>query len=166
MQWSDVTKAPPPRQLRQFAGLFLVVFLGLSAWRWFGGRADAWAIGLAVAAVAVGVPGMLFPAVVRPIYTGWMVAAFPIGWTVSRVVLGAVFFLLFTPIGLAFKLSAVPFHFWCPDVFEGAAAEVGAFLSISSKAAALALLVRVAIGFGAVPPAGIAPGELTRAQQE
>ena len=51
-------------------------------------------------------------------------------------------------VGLAFKLSAVPFHFWCPDVFEGASAEVNAFLSIASKAAALALLVRVALGFG------------------
>jgi NADH-quinone oxidoreductase subunit N len=52
--------------------------------------------------------------------------------------------------GLAFKLSAVPFHFWCPDVFEGASAEVNAFLSVASKAAALALLVRVAVGFGHV----------------
>ncbi len=50
-------------------------------------------------------------------------------------------------VGLAFKLSAVPFHFWCPDVFEGAAAEVGAFLSVASKAAAIALLVRVAFAF-------------------
>lgn len=57
-------------------------------------------------------------------------------------------------VGLAFKLSAVPFHFWCPDVFEGACAEVNAFLSIASKAAALALLVRVAIGFGVIPPDG------------
>ena len=55
-------------------------------------------------------------------------------------------------VGLAFKLSAVPFHFWCPDVFHGACAEVNAFLSVTSKAAALALLVRVAIGFGMVPP--------------
>lgn len=54
-------------------------------------------------------------------------------------------------VGLAFKLSAVPFHFWCPDVFEGATAEVNAFLSVASKAAALALLVRVAVGFGFVP---------------
>ncbi|PHS07515.1 MAG: hypothetical protein COA78_13455 [Blastopirellula sp.] len=54
-------------------------------------------------------------------------------------------------VGLAFKLSAVPFHFWCPDVFEGATAEVNAFLSIASKAAALALLVRVAIGFSVLP---------------
>lgn len=49
-------------------------------------------------------------------------------------------------VGVAFKLSAVPFHQWCPDVFEGATAEVGAFLSVASKAAALALLVRMAIG--------------------
>ncbi|MCA9119336.1 MAG: NADH-quinone oxidoreductase subunit N [Planctomycetaceae bacterium] len=68
-------------------------------------------------------------------------------------------------VGLAFKLSAVPFHFWCPDVFEGACAEVNAFLSIASKAAALALLVRVAIGFGAIPPdTGITPGARSLAQ--
>src|SRR5262249_36918474 len=54
-------------------------------------------------------------------------------------------------VGLAFKLSAFPFHFWCPDVFEGAAAEVDAFLSVASKAAALALLIRVAVGFTTVP---------------
>jgi NADH-quinone oxidoreductase subunit N len=55
---------------------------------------------------------------------------------------------LMLAVGLAFKLSAVPFHFWCPDVFEGAAAEVGAFLSVASKAAAVALAVRVAFGLG------------------
>src|SRR6476469_940934 len=53
---------------------------------------------------------------------------------------------LMIAVGLAFKLAAVPFHFWCPDVFEGAAAEVDAFLSVASKGAALALLLRVAIG--------------------
>ncbi|MEK6235946.1 MAG: proton-conducting transporter membrane subunit, partial [Planctomycetales bacterium] len=51
-------------------------------------------------------------------------------------------------VGFAFKLSAVPFQFWCPDVFEGATAEVNAFLSVASKAAALALLIRVACGLG------------------
>lgn len=55
--------------------------------------------------------------------------------------------------GLAFKLSAVPFHQWCPDVFEGATAEVGAFLSVASKAAALALLLRVVLGLGAIESA-------------
>jgi NADH-quinone oxidoreductase subunit N len=52
-------------------------------------------------------------------------------------------------VGLAFKLSAVPFHFWCPDVFEGASAEVDAFLSVASKGAAMALLLRVALGVSA-----------------
>ena len=54
---------------------------------------------------------------------------------------------LMLSVGLAFKLSAVPFHFWAPDVFEGTTAEVAAFLSVASKAAALGLLVRLATGF-------------------
>lgn len=54
--------------------------------------------------------------------------------------------LLMLLVGLAFKLSAVPFHFWVPDVFEGAAAEVGAYLSTVSKAGALILLIRVMAG--------------------
>jgi len=57
---------------------------------------------------------------------------------------------LMVMVGLSFKLSAVPFHFWAPDVFEGATAEVAAFLSIASKAAALALLVRLSLGLGTV----------------
>ncbi|MEZ6111164.1 MAG: NADH-quinone oxidoreductase subunit N [Pirellulaceae bacterium] len=60
---------------------------------------------------------------------------------------------LMIAVGLAFKLSAVPFHFWCPDVFEGASSEVNAFLSVASKAGALALLIRVALGFGTLAPA-------------
>ena len=69
-------------------------------------------------------------------------------------------------VGLAFKLSAVPFHFWCPDVFEGASAEVNAFLSVASKAAALALLVRVTIGLGTVPPESTRPGQAVAQQQQ
>jgi NADH-quinone oxidoreductase subunit N len=55
------------------------------------------------------------------------------------LILGSLFLL----IGFAFKLSAVPFHFWCPDVFEGAAAEVAGFLSVASKAGAFVLTGRV-----------------------
>jgi NADH-quinone oxidoreductase subunit N len=46
-------------------------------------------------------------------------------------------------VGIGFKAAAVPFHFWCPDVFEGAGVEVSAFLSVASKGAALALLIRL-----------------------
>ena len=59
---------------------------------------------------------------------------------------------LFVLAGLGFKLAAVPFHFWCPDVFEGAAAEVAAFLSVASKGAALALTTRFVLAAGG--PAG------------
>ncbi|MFM8274595.1 MAG: NADH-quinone oxidoreductase subunit N [Gemmata sp.] len=50
--------------------------------------------------------------------------------------------LALTSVGLGFKLAAVPFQFWCPDVFEGAAAEVAGFLSVASKAAAVGLTGR------------------------
>jgi NADH-quinone oxidoreductase subunit N len=62
--------------------------------------------------------------------------------SLQPIVLGG---LLFTLIGFAFKLSAVPFHFWCPDVFEGAPAEVAGFLSVASKGAAFVLLGRIAM---------------------
>jgi len=45
-------------------------------------------------------------------------------------------------VGLGFKISAVPFHFWTPDVYEGAPTPVTAFLSVASKAASFALLIR------------------------
>jgi NADH-quinone oxidoreductase subunit N len=68
---------------------------------------------------------------------------------------------LFILIGIGFKLAAFPFHFWCPDVFEGAAAEVAGFLSVASKAAALALLGRFTLqlaGFGwPLPLVGASP---------
>ncbi len=59
---------------------------------------------------------------------------------------------LFILIGIAFKLAAVPFHFWCPDVFEGASAEVAGYLSVASKGAALALLARLTMTFAGLEP--------------
>ena len=79
------------------------------------------------------------------------------GGTLMVLVLAA----LMIMVGLAFKLSAVPFHFWCPDVFEGASAEVDAFLSVASKGAAMALLVRVAIGLSTAGGAPSAAGPPT-----
>jgi NADH-quinone oxidoreductase subunit N len=56
--------------------------------------------------------------------------------------LGVVFGLVFVLAGLAFKVSAVPFHMWTPDVYEGAPSPVTAFLAAAPKVAAMALLVR------------------------
>jgi NADH-quinone oxidoreductase subunit N len=68
--------------------------------------------------------------------------------SIAILVLGSLFIL----VGVAFKLAAVPFHFWCPDVFEGASAEVAGFLSVASKAAALALLARVTLTLSGLDP--------------
>jgi NADH-quinone oxidoreductase subunit N len=53
--------------------------------------------------------------------------------------------LVFIVVGLAFKISAVPFHMWTPDVYEGAPTPVSAFFSVAPKIAAFALLTRVMI---------------------
>jgi NADH-quinone oxidoreductase subunit N len=60
---------------------------------------------------------------------------------VSAVLLGGI--LLLVLVGFGFKVSAVPFHFWAPDVYEGAPTPVAGFLSTASKAAGFAVLVRV-----------------------
>jgi NADH-quinone oxidoreductase subunit N len=57
--------------------------------------------------------------------------------------MGALFGLIFVMAGLAFKISAVPFHMWTPDVYEGAPTPVTAFFSTAPKAAAVALTARV-----------------------
>ena len=59
--------------------------------------------------------------------------------------LGLLFGLVFVFAGLAFKISAVPFHMWTPDVYEGAPTPVTAFFASAPKVAALALSVRVAV---------------------
>jgi NADH-quinone oxidoreductase subunit N len=58
---------------------------------------------------------------------------------------GELFGIVFVLGGLAFKISAVPFHMWTPDVYEGAPTPVTAFFASAPKVAAMALLVRVAV---------------------
>lgn len=60
--------------------------------------------------------------------------------------IGVVFGLVFLLAGIAFKISAVPFHMWTPDVYEGAPTPVTAFFAAAPKIAAMAMLVRVVIG--------------------
>lgn len=105
MNWSDVVKPASSRTLRQFGGLSLVVFGGLAAWRMWHGDTGALTVVLAAAAILVGVLGLAVPGAVRPVFTAWMVLAFPIGWTVSRIILGLMFFLMFTAVGLVFRLA-------------------------------------------------------------
>ena len=65
---------------------------------------------------------------------------FAAGQTSLITVLGVIFLLL---VGLGFKVSIVPFHFWAPDVYEGSPTPIAGFLSTASKAAGFAVVVRL-----------------------
>jgi NADH-quinone oxidoreductase subunit N len=60
--------------------------------------------------------------------------------------LGVVIGLVFVVAGLAFKVSAVPFHMWTPDVYEGAPTPVTALFAVSAKIAAMSLMISVLMG--------------------
>src|SRR3546814_4316 len=66
--------------------------------------------------------------------------------TVVPAPIGLIVGIVFLAAGLAFKVSAVPFHMWTPDVYEGAPTPVTAFFAVAPKVAALGLFVRVMIG--------------------
>lgn len=61
-------------------------------------------------------------------------------------IIGARFGLTFLIVGIAFKLGAVPFHMWVPDVYEGAPTSVTMFISTAPKIAAFAMLIRLLVG--------------------
>ncbi len=63
----------------------------------------------------------------------------------GEVGIGLILGIVFVSAGLAFKVSAVPFHMWTPDVYEGAPTPVTAFFAVAPKIAAIALFVRVMI---------------------
>jgi hypothetical protein len=104
MRWSDLPINPSHRTLRQFAGLWILVFGGWTVWYWLNGGA-AWQVALlAAVVVTVGTIGLVAPPAIRAIFVGWMVLVFPIGWVVSRVLLLGLFVLVMTPVGLVLRL--------------------------------------------------------------
>ncbi len=69
------------------------------------------------------------------------------------------FAFLFVFVGFAYKIAAIPMHFWAPDVYEGAPTVVTAFLSVISKAAGFAILLRFLGGLSS-SVSGLAPGDM------
>ncbi len=61
-------------------------------------------------------------------------------------------------IGIGFKISAVPLHWWVPDVFDGATIEVTTFLSVASKGAGLVLMLRILQATGSTPAVTVVLG--------
>jgi hypothetical protein len=104
MTWSDLPFNPDRKVLRQFAGLWLAVFLLLAAHQSWNQERPALGLALAAAAIVVGLPGWFKPSLLRPVFVAWMVVVFPIGWLVSYAVLAALYFVVLTPVALFFRL--------------------------------------------------------------
>lgn len=104
MQWSDIPRNPTARTLRQFAGLCVLFGGGWAAARWWQGDETAAAV-LGALCLAAAVLGAVAPMLLRPVFVGWMVLVFPIGWVVSRVTLLALFLVVLTPVALWFRVS-------------------------------------------------------------
>jgi Saxitoxin biosynthesis operon protein SxtJ len=94
-------------ELRKFGLTVGGVFLVLGTISWYRGHTIAprimWALG-----VLLVVPGLLAPAVLRPVQKGWMGMATVLGEVNSRIILGVLFFLVVTPIGFVMRLFGDP----------------------------------------------------------
>jgi hypothetical protein len=101
----DINWKPSTRELRQFAGVWFPAFfilVGGLVWYKTGSlsiAATIWSVAFVVSLI-----GYLVPPFMRLVWVGWMAAAFPIGWTISHLVLAVIFYLVFTPIGLLVRL--------------------------------------------------------------
>ncbi len=103
MRWSDISFHPPSRTLRQFAGLWILFFGGIAIWQGLVRERLVFALVLAGLAATVGPLGLAKPGMIRPIYVGWMILVFPVGWALSKLLLALLLYGVFTPIGLFFK---------------------------------------------------------------
>jgi hypothetical protein len=90
--------------LRQFAAMWIVFFGAAAAWQRLVLHRPVLSTVLAVLAVTVGPMGVAWPRLIRPVFVGWMAIAYPIGWVVSRIILGVVFYFVFTPVAWFFRL--------------------------------------------------------------
>lgn len=100
----EINWNPSRKELRQFGLLCVVFFGGIAAWRGYHHGLTLGVEILAAAAAIGGVLGVAAPQLLKWIYVGWIVVVFPIGWTVSHLLLGFIYYLILTPIGLLIRL--------------------------------------------------------------
>ena len=103
MKLSELDLNPPPRKLRQFSWIWCGVFLALAAWHSRHG-ATPWTPWLAGIGVAGGVLGTVAPRAMKPAFIGLTLVGFPIGLAVNWLALTLLWYGVFTPIGLVFRL--------------------------------------------------------------
>ena len=96
--------SPDRKQLRQFAGIWFPAFCGLVGWL-VGAKSGHWgAVQVAWGACGLlSLLGVVFPPLIRPVFVGLILLTYPIGWVISHLLMGAIFYLLFLPIGLVLR---------------------------------------------------------------
>lgn len=101
----DVDWDPSARDLRIFIGVWFLAFWGIVG-AWVGYKTGNWSLAVGIWTIAgwFAVVGLLYPRAIRPVYTAWVAAAWPIGWLVGHLILAAIFFLVLTPIGMLMRL--------------------------------------------------------------
>jgi Saxitoxin biosynthesis operon protein SxtJ len=92
------------RMLRQFAGLCIFFFGGLSVLEGYSRHRSGRALVFALLAATMGGVGLIRPRAIRPVFTTALMLTAPIGWVVSRLLLAAIFFIVITPLALLFRL--------------------------------------------------------------
>jgi len=104
MKWAEISYDPTPRSLRQFAGAWLVFLLAAGAHQYFERGHRHVGLVMIILAVVVGVLGLIRPSAIRWLFVGLTVAAFPIGWVVTQIMLAVMFYCVITPVGVLFRL--------------------------------------------------------------
>ena len=100
----DINWNPSRRDLRIFSLLLLAVGAIVGGWLWSRNPDGLFGKVLLFGGIGAGGIGACWPGIMRPIYMIWMALAFPIGWTVSHLMMAAIFYLVITPIGLMMRL--------------------------------------------------------------
>jgi ABC-type uncharacterized transport system permease subunit len=100
----DLNKYPTPRELKAFGVLFAVFFSLLGALFWWQAGWQTAALVVWKSAAFILVAYVLVPAVRKPIYLVWSYALYPIGYLITLVLMGVVYYLVITPTGLLMRL--------------------------------------------------------------
>ena len=101
----EINWKPSPRELKQFAGIWFPLACAVLCFAVYKATGTGfWPSALASIGAVLSIVAFLFPPFAQRLFVVWMTAVFPIGWTISHLLIGVIFFLLITPMGLVMRL--------------------------------------------------------------
>lgn len=105
MKWNQISSSATIKQIRQFGLLVGIVLVAVGCWQLYRQtypivRIVLWSIGSFLFA-----GGLLWPQILKPFYVSWMLLAHMLSWVNTRIILGVIFYLIFTPIALVMRIA-------------------------------------------------------------